>query len=132
MTPKLVEWRVTCQLKNDGVLGKLEYWSDRVVGSEETPLARQFPRAPSPQSLNVENAPERRFEGGLTRMRLPFAIWKEFAVVGDHHPVALGIGFFLNVDLKIDGAHDAVAEHLVDERLHRRTVNLGDFVKPVD
>ncbi len=45
---------------------------------------------------------------------------------------ALRIVDFLDVDLEIDCADDAVTELLVDQRLQRRTVNLQHFVESVD
>src|ERR1700761_8742118 len=39
---------------------------------------------------------------------------------------------FLDVELEVDGADDAVAELLVNQRLQRRTVDLHHLVEAVD
>jgi hypothetical protein len=62
----------------------------------------------------------------------PLSIREKFSVVSDDDPVALWIGFFLDVDFKIDGAHDAVAEHFVNQGFHSRAVYLGNFVEAID
>ena len=62
----------------------------------------------------------------------PFAVREKLATVGHNDPIAFWICLLLNIDLKVDGAHDAIPEHLVDHGLHCRAVHLGDFVKPID
>ncbi len=48
------------------------------------------------------------------------------------HAVALGVGLAGEVHLEVDGAHDAVAELLVDQLLEGRAVNVDELVEAVD
>src|SRR5262245_35765455 len=62
----------------------------------------------------------------------PLLVRQKFAVIGHHDPIPFGIFYLLDVHLKVDGAHDTVPKHLVDERFNSRTVDLRDLVEPVD
>jgi hypothetical protein len=70
--------------------------------------------------LNVDDNDALGFElvvegfGTVLDSCLPLPIREKFPVICDDDPVALWIGSFLNVDLKIDGAHDTIAEHFVN------------------
>src|SRR4051794_13667010 len=65
------------------------------------------------------------------RSALPL-VGQELAVEGDPYTCA-GVGLAaLERDVERDGAHDPVAEVLVDERLERRAVDLEDLVEAVD
>jgi hypothetical protein len=63
---------------------------------------------------------------------LPFFVRQELAIHRDDDAIPLGILLLLHVQLEADRAHDAVAEHLVDDRLERRAIDLGDLVESVD
>jgi hypothetical protein len=63
-----------------------------------------------------ENAPKRADGAAPSETRLPFAVGEKLAAVGDHDTISLWVRLLLNIDLEIDGAHDAVAEHLVNDR----------------
>src|SRR5437773_12148999 len=65
-------------------------------------------------------------------MALPLTIGKEFTIISDFHPVTFGIFHFFDIHLKVNGAHNAIAEHLMDESFHGGPINLSDFVKPVN
>jgi hypothetical protein len=47
----------------------------------------------------------------------PFPIGEKLTVVGDLDAVPLGIRHLFDVHLEVDGTHNAIAEHLVNERL---------------
>ena len=63
---------------------------------------------------------------------LPLAVRKKLAAIGDHHAVAFWVLLPVDPDLEVDGAHDAVTKHLVNDLLHGGPVHLSDFVEPVD
>src|SRR5207244_1508766 len=67
-----------------------------------------------------------------TRRTSPLLVGEELARVDDLDAVALGVLDAADVDVEVDGAHDPVAEHLVDDGLDARPVHLGDLVEPVD
>src|SRR6476469_8596806 len=69
---------------------------------------------------------------GFSARRLPLAIREELAVHRDLHAVALWIGHAVDIHLEVDGAHDAVAELLVNHFLERRAVDLHHLVETVD
>ena len=56
----------------------------------------------------------------------------ELAAHDDLHAVALRIRLARKVHREVDGAHDAVAELLVDECLEGRSVNVDQFVEAID
>src|SRR5215831_14392413 len=66
------------------------------------------------------------------REQLPLLVREKFAVICHDDAITLGIFDFRNVHFEVDGTHDAIAEHLVDERLDGSTIDLGDLVEPVD
>src|SRR3981189_2375290 len=57
---------------------------------------------------------------------------EELAVESDHDAVACRIGSTLDIELEVDGAHDPVAELLVNRFLDRRAVDTKGFVEAVD
>jgi AcrR family transcriptional regulator len=57
---------------------------------------------------------------------------EELAVQRHDHAVAIRVGIAADVEAEVDGAHDAVAELLVDELLDGRAVDLEHLVEPVD
>src|SRR5206468_3758657 len=69
---------------------------------------------------------------GARASRSPFLIRQELPIHRDDHPVAFGILLLLNVHLKVNGTHDTVAEHLVNDGLERGAVDLGDLVEAID
>lgn len=48
------------------------------------------------------------------------------------HPVAFGVGHALQRLVKVDGAHDAIAELLLNQRLPGGAVHLHKLVEAVD
>jgi len=46
---------------------------------------------------------------------LPSAVKKKLAVVGNHNTVAFEVRLFLDILLEVYGAHDAIAEHFVND-----------------
>src|SRR5437879_4324103 len=67
----------------------------------------------------------------LTFCRNPI-VGKEFPVECHHDTIAGGVRFLLQVDTEVDGAHDPVAELLMNERLKRPAVHLQGLVEAVD
>jgi hypothetical protein len=62
----------------------------------------------------------------------PFLVRQELSVHRDDDAISLGILFLLHVQLEVNRAHDAVAEHLVDDRLEGCAVNPGDLAETLD
>src|SRR5215510_8851449 len=62
----------------------------------------------------------------------PLLVRQEFAIIGHHDAVTLGIFYLLNVHFKVDGAHDAITEHLMDERFNGGAVDLRNLMESVD
>ncbi len=96
------------------------------------PAAR--PASPTPGIPRGGRSPRRGYwrSMGLMPDGLPLLIGQELAVHGDDDAVALRVLLLADVQLEVDGAHDAVAEHLVDDGLEGRPVDLGDLVKAID
>src|SRR5215213_10098878 len=59
-------------------------------------------------------------------------IGQELALVGDPDAVALRMLYPLQIHPEVNGAHDAIAELLVDQRLYGGAVDLRNLVNPVD
>src|SRR5690242_8162603 len=59
-------------------------------------------------------------------------VGQELATHGQAHAVAFLVGLPLDRHVEIDGAHDPVAEFLVDERLPGRAVDLQQLVEAID
>ena len=59
-------------------------------------------------------------------------IREEFAAEGQLDPVAFRVGLALDRHVEVDGAHDAVAEFLLDQLLPGRAVDLHQLVEAVD
>src|ERR1700722_9629029 len=68
----------------------------------------------------------------MYRSPSPFSVWQELAVIGKNDAVAVRVGPSLDVQFEINRAHDAIAEHFVDQRLDRRSVHLRHLVQPID
>jgi len=68
----------------------------------------------------------------LANLRLPFLVGQGLSFHRNYDPVPFGIFLLLDVHREVDGAHDAVTEHFVDERLDRGPVDLRDLVNAVD
>src|SRR5215216_2103248 len=64
-------------------------------------------------------------------MPLPL-VGQELAHVGDPDAVALRMLHPLQIHPEVNGAHDAIAELLVDQRLYGGAVDLRNLVNPVD
>ena len=54
-------------------------------------------------------------------------IGQEFAGHGDLHPVALGVGLAFEIEVEIDGGHDAVAEFFLDQGFPVRFIVFVEF-----
>src|SRR5215475_6092854 len=85
-----------------------------------------------PLVRGIRADPSTKWRGDRWKRPFDFPILQKFAVIGHHDPVPFGIFDLLDIHLKVDGAHDTVPEHLVDERFNSRTVDLRDLVEPVD
>jgi hypothetical protein len=59
---------------------------------------------------------------------LPFPIRQELAVVGHHHAIPVRVFNLLNVHFKVDGAHNPVAEKLMNQGLDGRPIDLGNLL----
>ena len=59
-------------------------------------------------------------------------IRQELPAHHDLHPIPLGIGLPRKIHIEIDGAHDAVAEFLVDKGLEGGPINADQLVEAVD
>src|SRR5262252_1079695 len=59
-------------------------------------------------------------------------IGQELAAHADAHAVAFLVGLPLDLHVEIDGAHDAVAELLLDQRLPGGAINLHQLVEAID
>src|SRR5260221_14303803 len=67
------------------------------------------------------------------RMRAsPSLVRKELAAHGDLDPITFRILHFVNLHSKIDCAHNAIPELLMDQFLDRLPINQSDFVKSID
>src|SRR5260221_12525831 len=67
------------------------------------------------------------------RMRAsPSLVRKELAAHGDLDPITFRILNFVNLHSKIDCAHNAIPELLMDQFLDRLPINQSDFVKSID
>jgi hypothetical protein len=62
----------------------------------------------------------------------PFPIGEKLTVIGDLDAIALGIRHLLNVHFKVDGTHNAIAKHLMNECLNSGAIDLRDLVESVD
>src|SRR5258708_9499459 len=59
-------------------------------------------------------------------------IGQELAAHRDAHAIALLVGLALDRHVEVDGAHDTVAEFLLDEGLPGRAVDLDQLVEAID
>src|SRR5262249_8395213 len=72
-------------------------------------------------------------EQGRRAARLsPLLIRQEFAVVGHDHAVALRVFLLANVHFEVDGAHNAVSKHLMNERFDGCAIDLGNFMEAIN
>ena len=62
----------------------------------------------------------------------PFLVWKKLAAHRDLHPVTGWVFHFVDIHGEVDGAHDAIAELLLDHILEWQAVHLHDLVEAVD
>ena len=65
-------------------------------------------------------------------MTLPPLVREKLATHGDLDPVPFWILHFANLHRKVDRAHDAIAELLMDQLFDRLAINQSDFVKSID
>jgi hypothetical protein len=63
---------------------------------------------------------------------LELGVLQVLAGEDDVNAVALAVGLALEVHVEIDGAHDAVPEFLVDQRLEGGPVHVDELVQAVD
>jgi len=89
------------------------------------------PNSPSPNRRRTVSRPGTAITPFCARISAPLVL-QELAVQGDHDAVAARVGASVHVDPEVDGAHDAVAELLVDEFLDGRAVDLKYLVETVD
>jgi hypothetical protein len=65
-------------------------------------------------------------------MTLPPLVREKLAAHGDLDPIALWVLHFGNLHCKVDRAHDAITELLMDQLFDRLSINQCDFVKSID
>src|SRR6266545_5657857 len=82
--------------------------------------------------LTIWHGPARPGKGACRPIGSVGLVRQELARHGDLHPVALLVGLALHGHVEVDGAHDAVAELLLDELLPGRAVDLHQLVEAVD
>src|SRR5260370_17438575 len=75
---------------------------------------------------------EGRLPSTLPEKELVRLVPQELARHADPDPVALLVGLALHGHVEVDGAHDAVAELLLDQFLPGRAVDLHQLVEPGD
>lgn len=66
---------------------------------------------------------------GLWDPLLPLAVGEELAIAGNLDTIPFGILDLLDLHLKVDRTHNAIAEHLMDESFDRGAIDQGDFME---
>src|SRR5215210_3295565 len=110
--------------------------SSSTTGSSSSCCAGGLSRSTTKRSVllpavRVQLSPAFSDRDSLEIMPLPL-IGQELALVGDPHAVALRMLNPLQVHPEVDGAHDAIAELLVDQSLYSGAIDLRNLVYPVD
>ncbi len=104
----------------------------------EYPASIRATTAPT-RPIPLTPPPERTRSAGLMLSARSCSAFRRNPLIGKKFPVkchddaiARRMRFLLQVDAEVDGAHDAVAELLVDEFLDGAAVHLQRFVQPVN